>query len=336
MRIFRHLLSIFFAAVLLALPVTSRAAVEVAITATIAPPPLPVYAQPIIPGPGYIWIPGYWAWAPGGYYWVPGTWSLPPAVGLLWTPGYWGWVNGAYLWHGGYWGPHVGFYGGINYGFGYIGAGYFGGFWDHDHFHYNQAVNNFGGTHITNVYNQTVVNNVNITRNANITRTSFNGGNGGINAQPNANELQAAQEHHVGPTNLQAQHEQRAAGNHANFASANHGRPPIAATPRPAAFTSPGVVGAHNNGPQHNAGPAGQPHQGQPHQAQQHQAQAHQQHPQQAASHQPHGPGGNGPHGPMHQAASQGPHPQAHPGGQQHGGGHDEHGGGDDHGHGPH
>ena len=320
MRIFRHLLSLIFAAVLLALPATSRAAVDVVISATIAPPPLPVYAQPIIPGPGYIWIPGYWAWGPAGYYWVPGTWSLPPTVGLLWTPGYWGWINGAYLWHAGYWGPHIGFYGGINYGFGYIGTGYFGGFWDHDHFHYNRAVNNFGSVHITNVYNQTVVNNVNITHN-NVTRTSFNGGTGGINAQPNANELRAAGERHVGPTNLQAQHEQRAAGNHANLASANHGRPSIAATPRPAAFTSPGVVHAHNNNPQ----PGNHP------------AQSHQPHPQQAVAHPPHGPNGNAPQGQPHQAANQGPHPDGHQGGQ-HGGGHDEHGGGggDDHGHGPH
>jgi len=35
-----------------------------------------------------------------------------------------------------YWGPVVGFYGGINYGFGYFGRGYEGGRWEHDHFYY--------------------------------------------------------------------------------------------------------------------------------------------------------------------------------------------------------
>src|SRR5579863_6463849 len=149
------------AALAAAMPVTlaphSSQAQEVALSVTVAPPPLPVYAQPVIPGPGYLWTPGYWAWGPEGYYWVPGTWVLPPAVGLLWTPGYWGWVDGRYFWHGGYWGEHVGYYGGINYGFGYIGVGYFGGFWDHDHFHYNSVANNFGGTHITNVYRQTTI-----------------------------------------------------------------------------------------------------------------------------------------------------------------------------------
>ena len=62
------------------------------------------------------------------------------AVGVLWTPGYWGWGGSAFLWHEGYWGPHVGFYGGINYGFGYGGVGFFGGRWDGGHFAYNTAV----------------------------------------------------------------------------------------------------------------------------------------------------------------------------------------------------
>src|SRR5580704_1516833 len=85
----------------------------------VVPPELPVYVQPPCPTEGFLWTPGYWAWAPAGYYWVPGTWVMPPSAGVLWTPGYWGWANGAYLWHAGYWGPHIGFYGGVNYGYGY-------------------------------------------------------------------------------------------------------------------------------------------------------------------------------------------------------------------------
>src|SRR3984957_15684312 len=96
---------------------------------TIAPPALPVYVQPAIPEPGYIWTPGYWAYGDAGYFWVPGTWVLPPSAGLLWTPGYWGWREGVYAWNGGYWGPTVGFYGGVNYGFGYGGGGSEGGAW---------------------------------------------------------------------------------------------------------------------------------------------------------------------------------------------------------------
>src|SRR5215467_6614349 len=118
--------SLLFALVMLALPRTAPAQFAVAIT--IAPPALPVYEQPICPGPGYLWTPGYWAWGPDGYYWVPGTWALAP-VGLLWTPGYWAWDDGAFVWNAGYWAPQIGFYGGIFYGFGYVGIGYAGGYW---------------------------------------------------------------------------------------------------------------------------------------------------------------------------------------------------------------
>ena len=108
---------------LLTLVVSASAFAGVSISVNIGPPVLPVYEQPPCPGDGYIWTPGYWAYGPEGYYWVPGTWVMPPTVGVLWTPGYWGWGNGVYIWHAGYWGPHVGFYGGVNYGYGYLGTG---------------------------------------------------------------------------------------------------------------------------------------------------------------------------------------------------------------------
>ena len=58
-----------------------------------APPPMPVYVQPPLPAPDYIWVPGHWAWSDyvDDYYWVPGYWELPPQPGLLWTPALWGW-----------------------------------------------------------------------------------------------------------------------------------------------------------------------------------------------------------------------------------------------------
>src|SRR5208282_1920353 len=93
-----HLITPLLLGFALAAPVPAAQAqvavgVEVApgVSITIAPPFLPIYAQPEIPAPGYIWTPGYWAYGPDGYYWVPGTWILPPAIGLLWTPGYSGW-----------------------------------------------------------------------------------------------------------------------------------------------------------------------------------------------------------------------------------------------------
>jgi len=164
---------------------------------------------------------------------------------LLWTPGYWAWLNGSYVWHGGYWGPHVGFYGGINYGFGYTGSGYSGGRWDNGHFSYNRSVNNIGHVHVTNVYSQPVAHGA--------SRVSFNGGTHGTRTQPSDAERSAGNEQHTNPTALQMQHEHGAAGRHAQFSSVNHGRPPVAATPRPTAFTGRGVMGS---APQHRPQPA--------------------------------------------------------------------------------
>jgi hypothetical protein len=229
------------AAALTALPQNANAGVFIGVGISVGfpPPVLPVYVQPPIPEPGYIWTPGYWAWNGVGYYWVPGTWVLPPYYGALWTPGYWGWVGGVYTFHAGYWGPHVGFYGGVNYGYGYTGSGYVGGHWGAGGFYYNHSVNQFGGVHITNVYNQTVVNNTYVSR------TSYNGGQGGLTVQATPQEAAFAREQHVGPVAAQQQQMTMASHNQALLASVNHGNPPIAATARAGAFTGAGVIAAH-------------------------------------------------------------------------------------------
>jgi hypothetical protein len=215
-------------------PVAAFSAVFVSVA--IAPPVLPVYMQPVAPGPGYIWTPGYWAYGPDGYYWVPGTWVLAPYIGALWTPGYWGWGGGVYVWHPGYWGPRVGFYGGVNYGFGYIGVGYRGGYWNSGAFYYNRAVTNINVTNIHNTYNETVFNNTTMSR------VSYNGGAGGIAAQPTPDERLAERDLHRMATPMQAQHERAASINRAQLASVNHGVPAIAATPRAAAFKDRSVL----------------------------------------------------------------------------------------------
>src|SRR4030088_2586622 len=223
----------------LSLSTASHAQIGIGISVRIGPPALPVYAQPLCPGPGYFWTPGYWAWDDDdGYYWVPGTWVVAP-VGMLWTPGYWAFSDGFYGWHGGYWGEHVGFYGGINYGFGYGGFGYEGGRWDGDRFYYNTTVNHVNINEVHNTYNTTVINN-----NTNINRVSYNGGNGGVHATPTSVELAANRERHITATSVQAQHEHLADANRAQFAAVNNGRPAVAATVRPAVFSGRGVVAA--------------------------------------------------------------------------------------------
>ncbi len=228
---------LLFALIVLSMSMASFA--QVGISITIGPPALPVYAQPLCPAAGYIWTPGYWAYDYnyGDYYWVPGTWVLAPEVGLLWTPPWWGWGGNAFIFHAGYWGPQVGFYGGIYYGFGYFGHGYEGGRWNNGQFFYNRAVNNINVNNIRNVYNVRV-------NETTVNRVSYNGGNGGITARPTAAEEAASRERHVPPVAAQTQHAQAASANQQLRASVNHGKPPIAATPNPGAFSGAGVVRA--------------------------------------------------------------------------------------------
>lgn len=223
--------------------VFAQVSLSVGLSVHIAPPALPVYTQPVCPGDGYIWTPGYWSYGDDGYYWVPGVWVRPPHVGFLWTPAYWGYDGGVYVYHSGYWGQHVGFYGGINYGCGYGGVGFGGGMWSGGVFRYNTAVNNVNTTIVHNTYvNNTVVNNTTVNR------TSFNGP-GGVAARPNNDEQRAMNEHHENPTSQQLTHQQTASQDRNQLASVNHGRPSVAAMNR--------VNGSHFDAAGHRANNAG-------------------------------------------------------------------------------
>src|SRR5271169_1676158 len=234
MRTLRSIQYFLLALVILAVPATSGAQFSASII--IAPPELVVYSQPICPQEGYLWTPGYWAYGDEGYFWVPGTWVEPPSEGLLWTPGYWGWNNGMYAWSVGYWGNEVGFYGGVNYGYGYGGSGYEGGYWRDNHFSYNTYVNNVGEGHFRNTYNKTVI--------VNRTYVSYNGGSGGISARPSAREETYAHASHTPATAAQSGQRSAASGNREMLASVNHGRPAVAATAKPGEFSGNGVVAA--------------------------------------------------------------------------------------------
>ena len=239
-------LSILTAILMVAMSAVSFGQISVSIT--IAPPVLPIYAQPVCPSEGFIWTPGYWAYGDDGYFWVPGTWVEAPEVGFLWTPGYWGWNDGIYVWNDGYWGPQIGFYGGVDYGFGYVGTGYEGGYWQGGSFFYNQSVTNINTTVIHNVYTKTVVDTHN--------RVAFNGGKGGITARPTAEQETYAHQHHTEATATQRQHEQAARADRNQYASVNHGRPAVAATPKPGQFKGAGVVRTGGSAPERGAKPA--------------------------------------------------------------------------------
>jgi len=225
--------AVVLALFLCAIPATSRAGVFISVG--FAPPPLPVLVladQPPCPEAGLMWTPGYWAYGPDGYYWVPGTWVAAPQVGFLWTPGYWGWGGGLYAWHAGYWGPHVGYYGGVNYGFGYMGIGFAGGAWRGNTFAYNTAVVRVNTTVIHNTYvDNTVVRNNTVVNNNHV---AYSGGPGGVNHPPTAQENTYSHEQHVAPTPMQTQHETAAKSNANNYATHNGGHPQNVAMAGPA------------------------------------------------------------------------------------------------------
>jgi hypothetical protein len=213
---------------------------QVGVSISIGPPAIPVYVQPPCPADGYLWTPGYWAYDydDNVYYWVPGVWIAPPEIGFLWTPGYWGFVGGHYFWHAGYWGPHVGFYGGINYGFGYVGTGFYGGRWEGGAFRYNTTVWHVNNTVIHNTYTAAPAAGPS-------SRASFNGA-GGITAQPTAAEKVAMNEHHLQPTASQQSHERAMSKDKNQWASVNKGKPATTAmsSVNGRKFNSSGTVAA--------------------------------------------------------------------------------------------
>lgn len=222
MRTIRFLLAFL----ILAIPASSFG--QIGIRVAIGPPMLPVYDQPICPGDGYLWTPGYWAYndSVSDYYFVPGSWIQPPEVGFLWTPGYWGWGEGGFAFNEGYWGETVGFYGGINYGFGYWGGGYGGGRWNNGHFFYNTSVNHVDVVNIHNTYNEKVEVNTE-------SRVSFNGGKGGVEARPTSEQQAAAGQKHIPAVAAQTEHAQAARSNPEQRSAAISGKPAIAAAAKP-------------------------------------------------------------------------------------------------------
>jgi hypothetical protein len=210
-----------------------------------SPPPLPDEQQPACPDEGYLWTPGYWAWNGADYYWIPGGWVEPPQLDVLWTPGYWEHVDTVYVFHRGYWAQHIGYYGGIHYGFGYFGAGYVGGRWINHSFAYNRSVSNVDTRVIRNTYSEAV--------NASVNRVSYNGGPGGTTSVMSAREKTLAAEKHFPATPTQRRNLVQAAAAptlrphmpisvYHTESSADHRN--IEARQKPASLTAPTVTGS--------------------------------------------------------------------------------------------
>ena len=62
---------------------------RVGIYASAPPPPVRVESFGPSPGPGYVYLKGYWGYNGGRYNWVPGRWDRPPAGRRHWEDGRW-------------------------------------------------------------------------------------------------------------------------------------------------------------------------------------------------------------------------------------------------------
>jgi hypothetical protein len=60
---------------------------QISLGIRIGPPPAPrvVRVQPVAPGPGYLWVQGYYYPVGGHYKWHDGYWSRPPYEGAYWV-----------------------------------------------------------------------------------------------------------------------------------------------------------------------------------------------------------------------------------------------------------
>lgn len=229
MKVIRSVRWLLLAFLLSVIPASSYAGVFISVG--FAPPPLVVYEQPPCPEPGLMWTPGYWAYGPDGYFWVPGAWVPAPYEGALWTPPYWGWSGGLFVFHDGYWGRHVGYYGGVNYGFGYMGIGFVGGRWHGRDFEYNRAVMHVDERRIHSFYeDRGVVDRSYVDRGS---RVAYSGGPGGIRHDPRPEERMAEHEQHTARSSFQQQHEVAARSDKSYYFKNNNGRPQNAAVARP-------------------------------------------------------------------------------------------------------
>jgi len=67
------------------------------------PPPVVVERVPVAPGPGYVWVPGYYRWSGREYVWVGGRYEVPPHARARWVSGHWQHDRHGYYWVDGHW-----------------------------------------------------------------------------------------------------------------------------------------------------------------------------------------------------------------------------------------
>ncbi|SRR5258706_16437145 len=70
---------------------------------SVPPPPIRAEYYGAAPGPGFVWVGGYWNWSGGRYAWRPGYWGRPPRARAVWVAPAWEPRGGRYHFRRGYW-----------------------------------------------------------------------------------------------------------------------------------------------------------------------------------------------------------------------------------------
>jgi hypothetical protein len=67
------------------------------------PPPPRLGVVGYAPGPGYVWVDGFYDLRGPSWVWVPGYWVRPPRPRAVWVRPYWEPHGRAYRFHRGHW-----------------------------------------------------------------------------------------------------------------------------------------------------------------------------------------------------------------------------------------
>src|SRR5262245_57278737 len=65
-------------------PDDARAQIRGEVRVLVAPPPLRAEVLTVAPGPGWVWVRGYWHWNGRGYVWIGGRY-VAPDPGFVWV-----------------------------------------------------------------------------------------------------------------------------------------------------------------------------------------------------------------------------------------------------------
>jgi len=97
-------MNMFLRSVLLAFLVWLWPGLTAAQVVVQATPPIPIVEHPASPpGPGYVWLGGYYRWNGVRYVWVPGHYATPPRPDVQWVPAHWVTRNGGWVFVEGHW-----------------------------------------------------------------------------------------------------------------------------------------------------------------------------------------------------------------------------------------